>query len=192
MRTARYSMTLILLAVQFTHAAICEKVAKSSSAELMELLKGDLQSTTPECIEQAVVRLGDFREASAAAVLVNFLDFKRPLNEREKLGINMRWERFPAVGALFSIGKPAIPALLATLRSEKITEVARQNAIRAVSTIFRDDPPQGVGELRKAAREAKEPTEAARLRSGAESAAALCSDSWRDRCKGELTDAEKK
>ncbi len=80
------------------------------------------------------------------------------------------------------MGKNAVEPLIASLKSSKMTDTARENGIRALLYIYRENPPEAVSLLMKAAGRADTQVEAVALESCAQDAAKLCSKSWKSRC----------
>ena len=95
--------------------------------------------------------------------LIDLLDFQRPESEGEKLHLFDAHDKFPAVPALFSIGLPAVPKLIAKLQDAQTTEKVRSNAIRTIFTIYRENPVQAITVLMDAAHAAKTQDQAVRL-----------------------------
>jgi len=158
-------LILPLCLVTYVEAIDCSDVPTSKPNELAQFLKAQAREADSECVSQMISRLGEFRRASNANVLIDLLDFQRPESAREKASLFDMHDKFPAVPALFSIGLPAVPALLSKLQSGEENEVFRSNGIRALVTIYRDNPPEAIATLMKAAAAAKTETEAVRLES---------------------------
>jgi hypothetical protein len=167
-------------------ASDCSQVAASDPADLIKFLKTEASIADPTCVAKAIVRLGDFRTPAGAAVLIGLLDFQRPESVKEKYHLADLHDKFPAVPALFSIGKPAIPALLAKLQTGEMDAVARSNAIRTITAIYRDNPPNAIATFMRAATKATDQGAAVRLESCARDAIAFCGEKWRVKCEEAL------
>jgi len=120
-------------------------------SQLITILRDSpLQEREPEKIKEAIERLGEMRATIAAEDLARLITFRvrkmKPLNIKTEAD-----ERYPAKGALILIGKPALPALLKVIENNDKEELAHQNALSAVITIFRGDLPSGVQYLKEAA-----------------------------------------
>lgn len=165
----------------------CPDVVSYTPNNLIQFLKAHGRNADPDCVSQAITRLGGFRTPSGADVLLDLLDFQRPESEGEKLHLFDAHDKFPAVTALFSIGFPAVPALLSKLQSGEGNELVRSNGIRALVTIYRDNPPDAIAALMKAAAAAKTETEAVRLESCAKEGVSFCGKTWKDRCEAATT-----
>ncbi len=172
----RYGLRLVLALclVGSVGAIDCSDIPASKPNELVQFLKTQARDADPDCVSRAITRLGDFRTDSGTDVLIDLLDFQRPESESEKLHLFDAHDKFPAVPALFSIGLPAVPKLIAKLQDAQTTETVRSNAIRTIFTIYRDNPPQAITVLMDAAHAAKTQDQAVRLESGAEDAIKLC------------------
>jgi hypothetical protein len=186
MRSHALNLILVVLLAGCARALDCGDLASSKPADLISFLQTEEGRADPDCVSRVIVRLGDLRAPSGAEVLVELLDFQRPESALEKAHLFDMHDKFPAVSALLSIGGPAVPALIAGLRSGHVTEVARSNGIHAIALIYRDDPPQAIRVFMKAAASAKNQEEAVRLESCARDALKFCSKSSHDRCEAAL------
>jgi hypothetical protein len=93
---------------------------------------------------------------------------------------------YPAGTALFQIGKPAIPQLVAAIAEEATSDLVRNNVADAVSTIYRDDLPEGVAVLVRAARAQTDPLANVRLMDQARRQAAQCGNDLRNDCENAI------
>jgi HEAT repeat protein len=126
--------------------------------------------------------LGTSKDPIAIPILIELLGFERPETEAEKLGVSSMQDKFPAVPALFSMGKPAVPALIDNLRTKDLDPVVRKNALRALIMLHRDNPPDAILELKNARSKAKLGPETDRLQSVLDDSTQTCPKSWRERC----------
>ena len=121
----------------------------------------------PQRLAKAIVQLGEMKAAVAIPDLVRLLDFQRHFGwEHVKINghdaINeitliTNAKRYPAIGTLFEIGRPALPALVEAISVEETDSLASENAIETVVSILREHPEEGVALLRRAAASAKSP-----------------------------------
>lgn len=126
--------------------------------QLLNILHDEeLRVREPERFTKAIERLGEIKSVESIEDLVQLLTFRRNI-EPERIGDVIVGERYispvnyyPAVGALFSIGKSSVPALTKVIEKEEIGSLASKNAIYTVTQIFRDTPSEGVEYLREAA-----------------------------------------
>jgi hypothetical protein len=65
--------------------------------------------------------------------------------------------RYPATGALFQIGRPALPALIKVIETHESSSLESENAIYTVEGIFREALAEGTKYLREAAVRALSP-----------------------------------
>src|SRR5262249_12961572 len=72
-------------------------------------------------------------------------------------------ERYPAVVALFAIGKPALPAVTEVIETHESDSLESENATLVVYLIFREDPSAGIKYLEEASAQASTPTAALQL-----------------------------
>ena len=179
-------LVVTLLLAQLVAATECAEVQNSNSAQLIAFLKESGGSSESGCVAQAIVRLGAWRDPAGTAVLISFLAFQRPATELEEGGLVDLHDRYPAVPALFSIGSEAVPALVNAIASGQLNDLATRNAIRAVSLIYRDTPPDSIKVFQKAGKSSNDPASRKRLQLAAEAAAKLCISSWHERCEHQL------
>ncbi|MGH9764144.1 MAG: hypothetical protein ACREAC_25195 [Blastocatellia bacterium] len=130
----------------------------ADAAQLIGILR-DQQAlaNSPDLVISAILTLGEMKPAEAVDDLVPLLTLRRYLAS-EIVGdtivgdhfINFS-NRFPAVGALTSIGKPALPALARAIGKSRSDSDESRLARRAVMGIFKEDPDAGVRYLRDSA-----------------------------------------
>lgn len=140
------------------------------------LILGDqkLRESDPDRIIKAIQRLGELKATVAVDDLVGLLTFKQTFKWERDDGIVHEIQpitpgnRYPAVSALFQIGKPALPALVSVIERNEPHSPESSNAVYAVLAIFRENLPQGVKYLRKAAAKSFTSLMAQRLLTAAE------------------------
>jgi len=187
--SARRVFTVILLTLLTSTAmAECARVAGLEADALISYLKSVTAGTDPECISQAVTKLGALRAVRGVDALVDFLDFQRPQSEREKYHVADMHDKYPAVSAIMSVGLPAVPPLVAKLGGGQMSQIARYNGLRTLGFIYRDNPTEAIRALKLAAAKAEKPDEAYRLNSCAKDLVPFCADSWRGRCESALNE----
>lgn len=140
------------------------------------------RTADPDCVTKIIYHLGETKDVSSVTVLIGLLDFRRPDTEMEKQHIRTMEGKYPAVEALFSIGKPAVPAIVSTLAGGKTSDISRENALLTLVEIYREDPSLVIPLLKKAAEGAKTSVEAARLQSSARDVIKYCGKVWHDTC----------
>lgn len=141
------------------------------SMQLLTILRDEqIREREPERVIKAIEHLGQMKSIAAIDDLVQLLTFKqsfpwknRNLDIVEEDHPITPLSRYPAAGALFQIGKPALPALIKVIETEETGSLAGENAIYTVTQIFRDSPTKGVEYLRDAAANASSPQAARRL-----------------------------
>ncbi|MGH9508582.1 MAG: hypothetical protein ACRD2M_01480 [Terriglobales bacterium] len=169
-------------------AADCEAFKDLQPKDLVVFLRTSAHAADPQCVTDAIIRLGDSRpkERGSIELLISLLDFRRPETEAERMHVSSNRDWFPAVSALVGAGKPAVEPLIERLKTNEMTETARQNGIRALLYIHSGDPPQAVDALMKAAKAATSQVEAVALETTARDAAKQCAKSVRNRCEAVL------
>lgn len=114
---------------------------------LINVLKHERQGN-PEIIFEAIQRLGMIGDKRAIPILIDYIGFERKFEPRQKPypGTVDHWDdpkplptRFPAISALFGIGKASVPALIGVIEDNPIDSVKSRNALFTIHFIFRDD-----------------------------------------------------
>lgn len=133
------------------------------------------RETNPEQVTEAIDRLGKLKAVEAIPALIEIITFKVQPKAEVKSGffgiehhtIN-NFDRFPAMQALFDIGKPAFPALIEVIKKEESGSLASENAFEVLRSFFvREDSEQGIKYLRENAAEALSEDEKQRLNAAA-------------------------
>src|SRR5579872_4502368 len=187
------SFASILLASAFTLALMdsaraCDALKNIDTADLIRFLAKDKSkaiSTNPNCVTYAIMRLGDAKTIEAAPVIADYLDYKRPFTPEEEESIRLHFsmplrEFYPAVTALFQIGKPALPALSNAICKPNISSLALDKAVFTTMLIFREDPTAGIRFLKSNAQASTDPVISARINQAAETAIRWCGSDRRD------------
>ena len=120
------------------------------------------QENQPDAVVTAIERLGGMRSVAAIDDLINLITFKRTLPEQATPSSPIQgglpkgtMSVYPATAALFHIGEPALPALIAVIEASDAEALESQNALYTVMAIFRENRKAGVDYLEKAANQAK-------------------------------------
>lgn len=166
-----------------------------SQEQLLSVLRNSIK-TPPQgrdgaCITFAIRQLENKYSEEATSLLVDYLDFERPLEDLEKAGFVFHGppsieNSYPATDTLMSYGMPAVPAVLSAIANTSSTLI-QQNATFTLMQIFRDEPQNGIKILREKSLEGST-TQSERLRAAAEEAIRWCGRSHLDACEA----AEKK
>jgi hypothetical protein len=117
-----------------------------------------VRENSPQEVVKAIYELRDLRSAEAIDGLVSLLCFKQTFDwEVESHWIIDRRrpvppdDRYPAIGALIRIGKPALASLTNVVESQEGETLAYKNAIYAITSIFLDDLSAASDYLKRAA-----------------------------------------
>jgi hypothetical protein len=102
----------------------------------------------PDCVANALSFLGEFQVEKAIPRMLALLTFEHKV--ANPISTWTRNRQYPAISGLAGIGKPAVPALLKTI-SESRTELERDNALQALTTIYAGHPKQVIDMLQKSA-----------------------------------------
>ena len=124
-------------------------------AELLVTLKNkQLATENPEKLAHTIEELGQRQVSEAVPDLIDYLNFRR-IHDWEGTGLVLhplpKEGDYPAVGALFSIGKPSLPLLLKVIEEKEKDCIESKNALKTIQSIFRDDLSKGVEYLENAA-----------------------------------------
>jgi hypothetical protein len=166
---------------------------RSSTQELLAFLRTskDLprERQDGECLTFAIRHLEYKPSPEAEDLLIDYLDFERPLTQAEKNGFMIHGpitesNTYPAIGTLFTFGKSAVPALLSSIEAST-SETFRRTATHTLMLISRDQPPMGIEYLNQRATDA-EPSKAARLREAARIAVQWCGEKYKKQCEAAL------
>jgi len=140
-----------------------------------------------DCIQFALEQLGSKHSLDAIPVLVDYLDFERPLTEAEREGFSFHGSRkyiggtYIASSSLFTFGKVAVPALVSAIKTRE-SPLIRRNATYTIMQVFRAEPFKGIELLEQEAL-ASPPPVAANLRAAVLFALKWCDERNRRRCE---------
>src|SRR5437879_2406302 len=114
-----------------------------------------LRQSSPDQVVNAIKRLGKMKAVEAVNDLVQLITFNPDADQERAVGIiTERSDRYPAVSALFLIGKPSLPALIKVIEEHDKEELTSRNALHTIMSIFRGELPAGVKYLQDAANKA--------------------------------------
>lgn len=133
-----------------------------------------LRKSDPDRVASAIVQLGEMKSVESIGDLIELLSFRRTLkgenpdpNTVQEIHPVAPSERYPATGALVSIGTPSLEALVRVIATQEAGSVESDNAIFAVSMIFRENLQEGVSYLQSAASASLDRPSMDRLRAAA-------------------------
>lgn len=147
--------------IENTTLLIRNKTSQNSEDEVQNLIAilkdKDAKIKTPELIYKVMEQLGRLKAQEAIPELIDCLDYKRRYEWEapEESGIVNEIHtitpagRYPAVSALFQIGKPALPLLIKVMETEESNSVRSQNALYTIQIIFREDITEAIEYLKK-------------------------------------------
>ena len=93
----------------------CLTLKGKDAAAHLEYLRGDRSKLVGQCIVTAIGYVGGKRYAQGSAVLIQYLDYQDPASLfRRDIGASILYA-YPAVSALYNIGKPVVPELITTI-----------------------------------------------------------------------------
>lgn len=173
----------------------CAELAAAGQSDAIKYLNRGRDSQTALCVEHALRQIGETGSIEGIAIVLRYLDYRREPTPSEKRGAtNLNtWYQYPAMIALFEIGKPAMPYLIDLLASDT-NNLRRRNALETIGDIYREDPAAGVKLLSSAAEKVKgndmRVTEAeTRLTEASRELAKMCPPRVRSQCEAVLYNA---
>ncbi len=158
---------------------------KSTEAHL-DYLRGDRSKLAPKCIVAAITYVGVEHYAPASAVLIQYLDYQDPFSKGQVGKWGSIIYAYPAVAALYGLGKPVVPELIAVISETNTVELVRQNAAEAIFLISGGSRPDAIGALVSAAHAQTDPIASNHLMDQARWLAARCSVAVRNECQNAL------
>jgi hypothetical protein len=122
-------------------------------AQLIAIIRNSqLRIEDPKKVVEAINKLGEMNAASAVDDLAQLLTFRLVSLGERLTGITTEADqRFPAVSALYLIGKPALPALVKVIENFDEQDLMSRNARYTMVAIFRGNLSEGVKHINQAA-----------------------------------------
>jgi hypothetical protein len=173
MKTALIILSLAVClpsAAQDNSCAVLRKAGSTGARKFLEQQSVIRRST---CITSMIKRLGDCHDVKAVHVLVDYLDYLDPATAPRQGGESDLRPDYPAINALFQIGKPATPELIAEIR-HGASPLLRRNATLAFLFVYRDDLASGIRLLKKEERTATTTDDRQRLNQSLEKLFEAC------------------
>jgi hypothetical protein len=140
----------------------CEALNTKDTQVLRNFLQEQRTLRQSPCLPSVIKRLGQLHDVDAINMLVGYLDYLDPKTASLPNGGATVRPSYPAVGALFQIGKPATIALLLAIQSGDSATI-RENAVKTYEYVYRDDLSSGIRGLKTAELLAKTDDERRRL-----------------------------
>lgn len=123
-------------------------IVMSSSASSIRFLEEQRDTRQSTCISSVIKKLGQAHDVDAVGVLASYLDFVDPATLPRPDGASDVRPDYPAVAALFQIGKPATHELLSAIQASE-SSIIRENAAKTYMFVYRDDLASGIRQLKK-------------------------------------------
>jgi hypothetical protein len=162
-------------------ASACAALENKNAEARLEYLQGDRSLLDKDCILYAIERFGNERYSAAVKTLVGYLDYRNP--DPPLVPKRLTPTAYPAVEALFQIGKSAIPDVVEVIADAATSDLVRNNAGDAVFAIYRADPAEGIAVMVRAAHATTDPMASLRLMDQARRQATRCGPQWRNDCE---------
>jgi hypothetical protein len=152
-------------------------------------LQGERSRLDRNCALYAIEQLGNDHYEAAIRTLIGYLDYRAPDPPAYSapdgpIVLKVAWWRpYPAVDALFQIGKAAIPQLVEAIADASASDLVHNNAGDTVLLIYREDMPGGVAVLARASHTRSDPAESIHLVDQARRQAGKCILEMRNDCE---------
>ena len=177
------------------HSAISRKTPVEELASFLSAQRAlSPAERDPECIDVAIRYLAYRPSTGTIYVLIQYLDFRRPLSEPEQHGIMLHApgisSDYPAVSTLITFGKQIAPILVNTIKEPPSVKV-RQNATYTLVGLFREEPEQAL-KLLKQESATSDPVERDQIFSAAKDAVQWCSSKHKQACNAVLNQWQEK
>ncbi len=140
-------LTLLMSGHVVAEGQPCAAIAATVTSSIMFLEEQRVTRQSP-CISAVIKQVGQSRDVSAAHVLVRYLDFVDPATAPSPDGSAFTRPDYPAVDALFQIGKPATRELVSAIQAGESSKI-RENAANTYMFVYRDDLASGIRLLKK-------------------------------------------
>ena len=123
------------------------------ASELVRILNDKkIRKLNPDRLLEAISKLGTMKYVQATEPLTKLLDFEVTSGSKTETGVarTVAWgpiypsQRYPAIGALISIGAPTLNELVKVIEREDSGSIRSDNAIYTIRQISRDNPLVGV------------------------------------------------
>lgn len=169
----------------------CPELQGKKPANLLAYLDRDRAALSPDCIVYAIRELGAQQYVAAVNTLAMYLDFRMPGTEKKVHDVTIvriptLGDKYPAVVALFEIGKPALPSLVHMIGHGATSDLLRNNALEVVLVIHRENMAEAVRALSHASRTSSDSATAIRLWDAARKEASRCPGEIRNHCEDAL------
>ena len=126
-----YIALIVILATAVARSQDCPKWGDNARAvKFLQDNKPNSTAADPACVKRAFAALS--HDHSNTAALIGLLDFERSIEHDDFKTIG---GRYPAIGALMTIGKPVVPFLIKAIK-ENESELVRTNAAHTVGAIY--------------------------------------------------------
>jgi len=179
--------SLLFAAVSPAGAQECAPLEGASPDELATYLDKTVRAPANEaCAAFAINQLASQRYAPAAPALTKWLELRWPpsAHQKQRRFVIERegFTVYPAAAALELMGKEALPAVLAAIKTNRGSREWMEVAAEVWMTAYKDHAPMGVALLKQESDRAQDP--AVRVRSGwaAYFATWWCDPSEREKC----------
>jgi hypothetical protein len=155
------------IAVEQDDDAQPELAAKKAEYAMAVISEAEYLAKDQDCVRSAMMYLGATHVQKAIPRLVALLAY----HQEPRVGHKPRLDdEYPAIPALFRMGKPAVSALIEVIASQSNDTIESKNALDAHMSIYREEPSEGIRVLKNAAVKQTNPEAASRLRQAAQDA----------------------
>src|SRR5947208_13812021 len=142
-KSITWMTALSLLSTVNAAALECNGLQTAASSELVSYLRTNIPNQgNAECVAFAINEIGEQRYEPAVPVLTKFLEFRWPVNARQKQRLFVLEHDgksiYPAATALEQIGKNALPAVAEALKAPVMSKQAGEVAVSVWMQIHKD------------------------------------------------------
>jgi hypothetical protein len=173
----------------FSSAQQCQTLQSHSSEDAIAYLQAQ-QTIAPNiiCVRAAFKVISLLPSEQAIPILLQYIDYKRPLTDIEKKGVSFTRDPgnlYPAVQILFDLGRDIVePSLITFLGQESSNDPQRfENAVYLLRALRQGNVLAAMGDLKARRVLTTNVAVNSRLRSAAQALNKWCDPSWKDKCE---------
>jgi hypothetical protein len=181
---------LLMLAVPAS-AQGCRPSIMESKTESLALLQAQQDNRQdPVCIQFALYGVRGSKSREVAEILVKYLDFRRPTSKEESVirrHLVTQSDMYPAIDSLYFMEELGVPSIVTMIARDNGTDLARNNALVALTGIYHNNEPEAIARLKAEAFKRTDTDETSRLLNAAKDVVALCDVDNKEKCNEELS-----
>jgi hypothetical protein len=188
-------IVLLVAVCGFSDLAIgqeCDALRSGSAAKATDYIQhAGKDAGAAACVQVAFHRIASSPPELAIPLLINYLGYKRPLNDGERHGIFLHGNGpavlYPAVHELYVLGDAAESALVTFIGTNKSgTRTELDNALYTLLLIHNGSALAVIQELHKESTSSASMETRDRLQDAARDGLKWCDERWRSKCEDAL------